>query len=512
MEMFFDKGLFVLRCGFTERYKAKDSGFNWQKEKKRWVTSSPYVAFKFWKYADVSARSQMKSIRDNIERSSAITPILRYDLPYYPFQGAGIEFCMDQFNYHNRRALLCADEQGLGKTIEAIGVANELNAARLLVVCPASLRLNWAREIEKWHVHNIDANPILDGKIKYDDRVTNIVSYNLVDKAVEAEAKPDFIILDEIHYLKNETSLRTKRVLGNRARGHEGLVHNAKVILLSGTPTPNGKPTEIYPCLSRLAPDAISYMKYWTFVRQYCVWEDDGIQTIIHGAKNKKELFTRLRGSGFMLRRLKKDVLKDLPPKRYKMVVFPQTGETRKIVKQEQNFSVDEVMRFGPQFISGMPDLRKQMGVAKAPQCIEYIENHLKGGDDKVVVFCHHIEVVGLLEEALEKYGAVTIYGGTKPKDRQENVDRFQNDPKVRVFIGNEAAEEGITLTAAHDCMLVEHEWVPGKGDQRADRLHRIGQTEQVTIHLLVVEDSMDAKILTRAAEKAEDIEGILGI
>lgn len=501
---------YVWRGPFDQRHLPKASSFKWSESGKLWYTESPYVAYQLSQYADDYARRGLTPVHHNLVASKGDAPVLGYDLPYYPFQAAGIEHMLNQLK-SGRRAVLCADEQGLGKTIEAIGVANELKAVKLLVVCPASLRLNWAREIEKWHVHNEGVTPLINGEDAKQVGPTSksiVSSYNFASKCA-GTYQPDLVIVDEVHYIKNVASQRTQAVLGN-GDDIKGLVSMAPTLFLSGTPTPNGRPNELWPALYRCAPDVIDGLKYWPFVKHFCLWFDDGYDTYITGAKNMGELYLRLRGSGFMIRRLKKDVLKDLPPKQYKMVVFPETAETRKVLRKEKPFSADEIVKHGVPVGSALPTVRKEMGIAKVPQCVTYIDDLLIGGADKVVVFAHHKEPVARLAEGLKQYSPVVITGATPLKKRQESVDRFQEDPQVRVFIANEAAQEGWTLTAAHDVVLVEPEWVPGQNDQRADRLHRIGQTERVIVHLMVVEHSLDAKILSSAAHKADDIKGVL--
>jgi len=233
----------------------------------------------------------------------------------------------------------------------------------------------------------------------------------------------------------------------------------------------------------------------------------------VDGAKNTRELFLRLRGSGFMTRRLKKDVLKDLPAKRYKMVVFPaDSKELRRVLEKEDRFSIAEINANGGKAIgvSGLPEVRREMGLAKVPQALTYLRDFLTSGASKAVIFCHHLSVMAELAEGLSEYDPLLFNGSTTPKRRQKTVDIFQTDPARQVFIGNAAASEGITLTAAQDVFIIEPEWVPGQNDQRVDRLHRIGQEGSVLVHYIVVEDSLDAKILGASEKKQRDIENIL--
>jgi SWI/SNF-related matrix-associated actin-dependent regulator 1 of chromatin subfamily A len=329
-----------------------------------------------------------------------------------------------------------------------------------------------------------------------------VVSYALLPVALGR--RYDFVIVDETHNIKNPRAKRTKQVLGKVLDGA------APGLLLTGTPIPNGRPNELWPVLNRCAPHVIDKMALWPFIHRFCVLQTTHFGTSVVGAKRRRELFTRLRGSGFMTRRLKEAVLDQLPPKRYKFVTLSAQGELKTILEKESDFDADEILRHGVALKSGLPELRREMGAAKVPHSIEYVKDLLAEGVAKVVVFGHHIEVMKGLLTGLAAHRPAMVIGSTRPADRQAAVDRFQNDPDCRVFIGNEAAEEGITLTAAQDLVVLEPEWTPGKNEQRADRLHRVGQRGSVLVHYLVVEGSLDARILARSAEKSLDSEIML--
>lgn len=508
--------LYIWKGAYENRHKPQGAGFEWHSQGKAWVTASPYIAYQLFDQADRTAKKTLLNIATNIWASSQVDASMTMtDIPapkgesYFSFQKAGIEHMVTQMK-KGRRAVGCFDEQGLGKTVQAIGVANVLGYKKILVICPASLRLNWARELEIWHIHNPGVEPILNGKQSFHPDRSCVVSYELAAKVKDFE--PDLIIVDETHYIKTPGAKRTSLILGDFNKKWPGIITKAPAVFLSGTPIPNGKPIEIWPLLFKCAPDAIEYLKYWTFLRKYCAyWEDDFGGVHVTGAKNKKELFIRLRGSGFMTRRLKKDVLKDLPPKQYKMVVFPESSNTRKIVDKESEFNAQEIITHGVPVGTALPELRREMGIAKLDQSVNYIKNLLDGGTEKVVVFAYHTEVNSRLEKMFEKYCPVKITGSTPAALRQKYCDLFQTDPKVRVLIGNlQAAGTGFTLTKAHDVVFVEGSWVPGENDQCSDRCHRIGQKDSVLIHYLVVEGSLDAKILGAAAIKAKDSKGVL--
>lgn len=507
-------GSYIWRGRFEDRAKPKEAGFAWSPQGRCWWTTSPYQAYLLRHEVPLGGPGKFDPVVDRlipihrmIQASTRTEPVL--PLPavngnnYYPFQAAGIEHMVDLMRA-GHRYLLCADEQGLGKTIQAIGVANEMGFRRLLVICPASLRLNWRREIERWHTCGAGVHAVMTGRDTYvPTGYSAVASYNL---AGAVDMDPDMIIVDEVHYVKTPTAARTRAVLGDDET--QGIVRRAPTIFLSGTPIPNGRPNEIWPVLFRCAPKVIDYAKIWPFISKYCLY-DDYTQKVL-GSKNTTELFVRLRGSGFMTRRLKKDVLKDLPDKRWKLVVFEPDSRTRKVLQKEKQFSAREIVEHGIPVGTALPEIRREMGEAKIPQVVDYVTDLLEEGVGKVVVFGHHVVVMQELARQLADYHPVMIIGGVAQGKRQEIVDRFQSDPACRVFLGNEAAEEGITLTAAQDVVLAEPEWVPGKNDQRVDRCHRIGQKGSVLVHVLVVEESLDAYIMGAALEKADSIKNIL--
>lgn len=506
--------LFAWQGTFEQRHLPEKAGFEWNNISKVWWTASPYIAYLLRKHSDQGAGKQLLQLDRNLQASAQYSNILTNYIPaperlkYLPFQEAGIDHMARQLR--SRKTILCADEQGLGKTVQAIGIANTLGYKKLLVICPASLRLNWAREIEKWHLHSPGVDPVITGGSRFNSKVSVIISYHLAEKV--KNYKPDFIVIDEGHYIKNPQSKRTQLILGNVQERWSGLIARAPSIILTGTPLPNGKPNELWPILYKCAPDSINYMKSWPFMRRFCELEfdDDGESRVI-GAKRKLELFTRLRGSGFMTRRLKKDVLKDLPPKRYKMVVFPASGPMKKILDKESSFNANEILKHGVPEVSALPEIRREMGVAKTPQAVEYISNLLDSGVKKLLVFAYHIEVNQILEEKLRRYNPVLIIGSTPVIKRQQYVDTFQSDPRVRVAIGNlKSMGTGWTMTKAHDVIFVEGDWVPGENDQCADRVHRIGQYDRVMLHFLVVQGSLDGRILGSAAMKSKDSKEVL--
>jgi SWI/SNF-related matrix-associated actin-dependent regulator 1 of chromatin subfamily A len=212
----------------------------------------------------------------------------------------------------------------------------------------------------------------------------------------------------------------------------------------------------------------------------------------------------------FMVRRLKADVLTELPAKRRQIIPLEPKGISS-IIKSEQSLlsrlGFEEAARRleeGDKLLfDEMAKGRHDLGMAKVPLALDHIKDTLESVG-KVVIFAHHQDVIAALREGLLEYGCAVITGQTSGADRQAEVDRFQNDPGCRVFIGNiKAAGVGITLTAASTVVFVESDWTPGWMAQAEDRCHRIGQSESVLIQYLVFDGSMDALLCSMLVTKA---------
>jgi SWI/SNF-related matrix-associated actin-dependent regulator 1 of chromatin subfamily A len=486
-----------LFCWKGDSAIGRDAGF--KPLKGGMVTFSPFRAMAL----ETHNPGLFVRLHGNMAGSNSVEPAITDYPGLYPFQSAGVEFLLSQMST-GRTQLLLADDPGCGKSPTASVLAKELGCKKVAIICPASIRLNWQRELKKWA--GMDSQVVLTGSHKLDPGLSVIVSYNLVN--VIKNFNPDLFIVDEAHYLRSKHAIRTRIILGAYQKQYPGLIGKTPAVFLTGTPIPNGRPNELYPLLSSCAPDVIDYLTFLQFIKKYCsYYEFSPFVPIFTGGKNLNDLYMRLRGSGFMLRRKKEDVLKDLPPKQFKLVLFSPNSKTRKILKKENQFDSSEIRKFGSRIgESAFAEVRREMAEAIVPSAREYISNLIEDGLDKVVVFGHHVNAMHQLCNNLKKYNPVMIIGSTPPVARQKAVDDFQNDPNVRIFLGNEAAEEGITLTAAQDVVLVEPEFVPGKETQRADRVHRIGQSGLVTVHMLAIEGSIAADIMSKAIDKQADI------
>jgi len=216
-----------------------------------------------------------------------------------------------------------------------------------------------------------------------------------------------------------------------------------------------------------------------------------------------------------MVRRLKEQVLHELPEKQWHLFPVESTADIRSALKHPgwdkaaQLYDLDEdKFQHGCEIDGAISTARRLLGEAKAPAVAAYIEELLESGIEKVVVGAWHITVIAILLKKLGKYGLVSLTGVTGMTARQFSVDSFQSNPKIRIILGQMIPlGEGWTLTAAQDVVLAEPDWVPGKNQQLLDRVHRIGQKgSYVTGHIPIVPDTLDERILSTVIRKDKAI------
>lgn len=434
-------------------------------------------------------------------------------LEYLPYQRAAIAFGT------GRPHALLADEMGLGKTIEALGVINaDPKARKVLIVCPASLKLNWAREAERWLV---DRGPVgVAGKTFPEDAEVVIINYDILGKwRAKLRRTWDVLIADECHYVKNKSAKRSKRLYALKAR---------RRLFLTGTPILN-RPVELWAIVSSLAPE--EFDSFWPFAKRYCKPCKNRYGWDFTGAARLDELHERLR-STIMVRRTKAQVLPDLPPKR-RQVIELDSEHIASLISVETKAWHEHRERLNALRAAGRGDeeldeaqlaalkasvnlafgelakLRQATALAKVPLVLDHVRSVLEDAG-KIVVFAHHRAVV---QELAEPFGdeAVTLTGGDDVASRQAAVDRFQTDDTCRLFIGSiTAAGFGLTLTAAAHVIFAELDWVPAHLTQAEDRTHRIGQEDSVLVQHLVLQDSLDARMVGTLIKKQRVIDKVV--
>jgi SWI/SNF-related matrix-associated actin-dependent regulator 1 of chromatin subfamily A len=418
----------------------------------------------------------------------------------------------------------------LGKTIQVIGLINaDPSIQRILIICPATLRRNWERELRKWLVNPLTiwhASP--SGNWHAEAFNITIINYDILTKRSDVlrGTEWDLVVCDEAHYLKNPEAKRTVAVVGKEKKGVYEVepIRAKRRIMLTGTPIPN-RPIEGWPIFRYLDP--AEFNNFWGYAKRYCGAVQGHYGWDLSGSSNLGELQRKLRGS-IMIRRLKADVLTELPAKRRSVIEISANGASSIVAAESQAWDAYEsrvqALRVAAELskaeseesyaaavaalkeaasiaFSEMSQIRHDTAVAKIPYIIEHLRNAIADGS-KVVCFAHHHDVIEALQN---EFGteAVSLYGETKMDARQYAVDRFQSDAGVKVFIGGIlAAGVGITLTAASHVVFAELDWVPGNVTQAEDRCHRIGQRDMVLCEHLVFEGSIDCRMAHVLVEK----------
>jgi len=455
-------------------------------------------------------------------------------LKFIPYQKAGIEYAL------NRQNVLIGDEMGLGKTPQSVGIYNVMNNnlaknIKCLVVCPASLRINWKREFERWSTKPIRIGIVKNGKEYPENWDVLIINYDVLSKHRQKLQTENFdlMIVDECHYLKNPKSLRAKALFGDKKEEKKPIQAKRKVFL-SGTPICN-RPIELWPIVEALDPEGLG-QNFFSFAKKYCDAKridcgSNGMRWDFTGASNLDQL-QRLLRQNIMVRRLKKDVLKELPPKRRQILEIPANGSSNVVRKEQKaikkhkdlllelqievelskaesqetyNKAVEAMEIEVSVSFEEMAAARKNVALAKVEKVVEHLQSALEEGP--VVCFAHHKEVI---KKISEKFNCVTLTGETKMEDRQKAVDRFQNG-EVDLFLGNiKAAGVGITLTRSSHVVFAEIDWTPSNLSQCEDRCHRISQKNSVLVQHIVLEGSLDALMAQKVIKKQEIIDKAL--
>ncbi|XP_053295798.1 SWI/SNF-related matrix-associated actin-dependent regulator of chromatin subfamily A-like protein 1 [Pleuronectes platessa] len=415
---------------------------------------------------------------------SAIEPSLTNSL--MPFQREGVNFAV-----FKQGRLLLADDMGLGKTVQAICIAAYYrNEWPLLVVAPSSVRFTWAEAFRRWlpSLSPDCINVVVKAKDNLRSGLVNIVSYDLLSRMDKQQPGDPFnvLIMDESHFLKNIKTARCKAALP--------LLKAAKrVILLSGTPAMS-RPCELYTQILAVRPNL--FPRYHDFGMRYCDAKQTNWGWDYSGSSNLGELKLLLEES-LMLRRLKSEVLSQLPAKQRKVVTVTIDGicarmkaalsaAAKELSKEHRNKTEEK---------EALLIFYNRTSEAKLQAIMEYITDMLECGREKFLVFAHHKLVLDHISCELGKKNVpfIRIDGATPSLERQQLCDKFQNSAKTCVAVLSiTAANMGITLHSADLVIFAELFWNPGVLIQAEDRVHRIGQTKSVNIHYLVAKGTAD--------------------
>jgi len=398
---------------------------------------------------------------------------------------------------------LLGDSMGLGKTIEALAWLHIHPEKRpVLIICPSHLKLNWGQEIRMWGIKNADMN-ILSGKKTNASQLNcpiTIINYDILSawKKTLADHKFEVMIADECHYFRTTKAQRTKAIKAVA----KAIPHR---ILLSGTPAEN-RPSELYNAFQMISPNL--FPSFWKYAHRYCGARHNGFGWDFTGASNTAELNGIITNT-IMIRRLKSEVMKELPEKMYSFL--PLEIDNRQEYDEVFNHFEEEAKSDSKTavMLQAVEALKQTAVEGKLKTAISWIENFLDSGE-KLVVFCHHKFVVEALMTAFETR-VIKIDGSVSAENRNEAVKRFQDDTTIRLFVGNmQAAGTGITLTAASNVAFLELPWTPGMLSQCEDRCHRIGQKNAVQIHYLLAVNTIEEKIAKLLDSKRKVLDAVL--
>ncbi|URD89808.1 SNF2 family N-terminal domain containing protein [Musa troglodytarum] len=497
----------------------------------------------------LAAASSVPDLRDLYDRMPSYV-----ESKLLPFQREGIRFMLQ----HGGRALL-ADEMGLGKTLQALDFGPrsciELLSSSLLiifkldhliyaiavaacipdawpvlVVTPSSLRLQWASMIQQWlNIPSADILVVLSQhggsnkagfKIVFSnlksnihlDGVFNIVSYDVVPKIQDILLASEFkiVIADESHFMKNAQAKRTNACLPVLQKAQYA-------ILLSGTPALS-RPIELFKQLEALYPGV--YKNVHEYGNRYC---KGGIFGLYQGASNHEELHSLMKAT-VMIRRLKKDVLSQLPVKRRQQVFLDLNEKDLKQIRIM--FRELEVVKMNiqacdsPEKIESLKFMQKNLinkiyndsAEAKIPAVLDYLSTVIEA-DCKFLIFAHHQPMIDAIHQFLlkKKVGCIRIDGGTPSSMRQPLVNEFQEKIDIKAAVLSiKAGGVGLNLTAASTIFFAELTWTPGDIIQAEDRAHRIGQVSSVNIYYLLSNDTVDDIIWDVVRSKLETLSQML--
>lgn len=410
---------------------------------------------------------------------------------------------------------LLADKQRLGKTVQSIEAANLAlqSGARILVVCRAVAKEQWAREFQHWSKKQF---------------CTDIRSFEMATRYAISTHFYDLIIVDEAHYLKNAQAQRTQRILGKN-----GLIHKTKRMwLLTGTPVPNNA-SELWTILFTFGCTKLSYE---SFVTKFCNTLTTGYGLQILGTKTDQVTINELKSllGQVMLRRTETDVsiqlpsvfkstqyvtegpvdlneafpseIKEIGLEGLKQALTEELGLFNKLVGQTASTELIETLKAQAQSIS---TLRRFTAMQKVEPVVEMITEELESrAFEKCVIFCIHVAAVEGLKRRLSKFNPVSVIGGTI--NASFEVEQFQSNPTVKIFIGNiSAAGTSIELSAANHIFFLEESWTPGDNHQAAMRCGGINQKKPIFVKTVLLPNSVDIKVHENISRKTSEQEKI---
>lgn len=418
-----------------------------------------------------------------------------------PFQREGAEWLA------GRKLALLADEMRLGKSPQTIFGLEIANCSRILVVCPAVARVNWAREFDRWAIFPKNVQILSTySDVARDSAEVVICSFEYVTRFYLelCSRRWSLLLVDEVHFVKSVDAKRSGAVFGR-----SGIVRAAeRTWVLSGTPAPNHA-GELWILLFTFG---VTKLPYPAFVDKYCETVPTGYGEGYKITGTKKSAIPELRAllKQVMLRRTMKQVMPEVKEPLFSSFVVEAgsveglidlTRELKEKLEQEglivsdlfenARLTDDEKLRMLEGLASSVSTLRRYTGLQRVAPAIELVQGELEIGlYDKVVIFAIHRSVVEALKNGFEKkgFGVVVLNGDSTPKQKQQAQDSFNTQKTIQIFIGNIlSAGTNITLAAAHTVLFVEEDWVPGNNAQAAKRCTHIKKLEPISVRFLTL-------------------------
>lgn len=520
------RGTLALKCLYGQKELAKKVvGARWNPKAKTWdypldievvenlerIFPDLEIAPEVRKHVKVLEEEQIKRLEYKEQEDVNLEVGFGHKLRNYQRVGAGF--------LAEVGSCILADDMGTGKTLQTITACEELGAKRVLVVCPNSLKWNWFEEVAKWT--NSKATVVEGTKPKRIQIIKDfetkylIINYEAVRLHEElVKGNWDVLVLDEAHKIKNRKAQQTKAIKKIKAKN---------VYLLSGTPMLN-RPDELWSLLNKIDPRTFS--SYWRFAERYCIIMDNGWGKEIKVGSPEQQRDLRQTLAPIMLRRTKKDVLKELPDKVHQRMLVELKGKQAKAYKDmEKNaiakLSESEIVA-APVMIAQITRLR-QIAIstqlvseevsesAKFAVMMELIKDNID--EHKIVIFSQFRKAIELFSKQLDAAGIrwVAVTGSVSQQDRHQATKDLQEDDGTRVMLATiEAAAHGLTWTSADIAIFLDRHWTPAINTQAEDRLHRMGQKNSVNIINLVARGTIEERIEALLEKKGNNFDSII--
>lgn len=501
-------------------------GVTWDAKTKAWkapLTSLPQAlewAEKFRLDVDSGLTEMAASEKSRMDVMVAASQGVEadFDVPTlvgepFPYQRAGMAYAVSALEQAQfRKGVIIGDQPGLGKTVQSLGVLEACSAFPAVVVCPATLKLNWKAEIGRWLPHRTVQVAVGKRPAEITADVV-VVNYDILSGWVDSFAGFKGIVFDESHYIKSKDAARTKAAL---KLSKKIVSPDAVRLCLTGTPITN-RPAELATQLDAVGR-LTEFGGYMGYYRTFCAaFRDKWGHWQISGASNLNVLNERMRSVCYV-RRQKDQVLPELPAVLHNPVTVEIGGAAAKeyakaeadivayLVERAEQIALElgqsprsaavraRMAAEANQHLVKISVLRRLAAKAKMAAIVEWVDSRVDAGN-KVVLAAHHRDVVG---ELADRFGGLKIQGQQTVESIEDHKRRFQTLPVTEapvIVLSIQAAKTGHTLTAAQDILFCELPWTPADVDQTYGRLHRIGQRGSVTATYMLAADTVDEMI-----------------